>query len=156
MAEQILTDAEIRAISTLVESLDAGLPKGPWEVNENDDEAQVFIGPAKVNKPGYLKGFKALLFKVEADELALFDDEGTEIPDPEAAIIDVARFCANSRQDVPRLVATIAHLKEEMSKAAAELRHAYHVVRLGQKIDPNLVSRSIKILEANSTPAPEK
>jgi hypothetical protein len=36
---------------------------------------------------------------------------------------------------------------EVMTKAAAELRHAFRAIRFGGKIDPGLVERAIQMLE---------
>jgi len=42
-------------------------------------------------------------------------------------------------------------LAKASTRAAAELRHAYAAVGLGQAIDPNLVARAIELLERSTT-----
>lgn len=58
-----------------------------------------------------------------------------------------AEFLAHSWEDVRDLLDEVDRLRAASTKAAAELRHTYGHVALGQNINPDLVARAIRLLE---------
>jgi lactam utilization protein B len=61
--------------------------------------------------------------------------------------LDVAKLAGVDPEAAERLRGHIAALEAVARTAAAELRHTYGHVALGQSINPDLVARAIRLLE---------
>lgn len=70
----------------------------------------------------------------------------------ERDVLDARAERDAARDDLTAARARNAALEHAATKAAAELRHTYGHLALGQSIDPNLVAKAIRILEEATKP----
>ena len=98
---------------------------GPWGVWEN--HAEVWSG-IKRNSPGEIAGDGPIAeFHSREEDI----DPAWEDGEPSREAVNNAVFCANARDDVPRLCDRVEVLEAALRHAKDHINHAYHCGNLG-------------------------